>query len=531
MSGFVERVIEDWLTKSDERAYQLAFAAALSRSGHTVKYVSSHGTLEQGKDIISISRDKRVNAYQLKAGNVSVAVWRKIVDEVREAATVPVQLPGVPARVPHRAFLVSTGRVTDAVRALILAINHDHRDHGYAEIETIQLDDLIRMFTDRFDSFFPSSIAPLNDLVGLYLTDERGPQDKEALVRVLQNVVGEPSGTTSAARALSNVVVAAEFVAAPFRRSQNHISVIDTWVIAACRVLLLKERMSLPSRCWQHALQLCRLAIESAGAELLTEGLGRDDFIEGDLLIDSDFLPYRRLIALGYIGAVINSRCIAGDEVRQDSLRLLNILDRERPLREWGEGAWNYYLNIAIALRHTPTGEHAAEAIVASWIDQVCPLKAPWPKDPYWRIDDELSVNRQREESARQPTERVRISYTAAAALGLLVRRIMMRNTLKRKWKAISRYDLAQVVPAESWGHLRWTIKEGPVEAEVLPVTGSWAQLRAKAAAERSTLFADEESWLLPYFLCIYPHRTAPAFAGELDFLTSPPAFRKEWRS
>ena len=78
MSGFLERVIEDWLTNSDERSYQASFVSLLVRSGHRIKYVSKHSTLEFGKDIVSVSPDGELCAYQLKAGNVNLSVWRNV---------------------------------------------------------------------------------------------------------------------------------------------------------------------------------------------------------------------------------------------------------------------------------------------------------------------------------------------------------------------------------------------------------------------------------------------------------------------
>ena len=529
MSGFVERVVEDWLINSDERSYQLPFASYLRKLGHKVNYVSSHGALEHGKDIISTSPERKMHAYQLKAGNINLTSWRKIEGEVREAATVPVNIPDHARRVVDRAFLALTGRVSDPVRDQIALINDDHVKRNYAAIEIMELPELVGAFTDVFESFFPATVAPLHDLVRLYLANGRGPQDKNTLFTVLQTVVGNPSGPPTAARALSNLMVAAEFAAAPYRRSENHISVIDTWVIAACHILRLARRLPLRSRYWDQPLVFCRQAIETAAIELLDEGFSRDHFMEGDPLLDAALSTLRRSLVLGYMGAVINSRCIQGEDVRKHSAQLLGLLHRERPLGVWGEAAWNYHLNLALALRHTPDGASAAEAMVASWLAYVCPRRPPWPKDPYWTVDDEISPSRQREEATREEPERSRLSYTAAAATGFLARR-MLRNTLRWAWPALSRYQLAQVVPAEPWREWDWTIEDASVELQVLPVTGSWAKLRDQAAAQRSSLFADEESWLLPYFLCVYSHRTTPALSGELDFVTSPDSFRSEWR-
>ena len=64
MSGVLERAIENWLTKVNERQYQLPFCQVLAARGEAILYVSTHGPFPKGKDIITRTRKGEINAYQ-----------------------------------------------------------------------------------------------------------------------------------------------------------------------------------------------------------------------------------------------------------------------------------------------------------------------------------------------------------------------------------------------------------------------------------------------------------------------------------
>jgi hypothetical protein len=527
MSGFVERVVEDWLTSSDERGYQLALAACLAREGHAIKHVSTHESLEHGKDIVSRAPEGHVYAYQLKAGEINKRRWREIRDEVREAAIVPVDIPGLPRGVPHRVFLVLTGRLSDPVRNEIGLLNGQHHERGWAEIEPIELSELVSRFTKAFETFFPSTLGPPSELVRLYLQDGRGPQNKAALSSIFRVLLPDSLSQRGAPRAAANVVVAAQFAAAPFRKAQNHIAEIDTWVLAACSILLLAKQKQVLRPRLNIALELCWAAIDEASSSLVSEAFSRSDFLEGDNeLLDSIFLGFRRVLATGYMGAAINSKAILGQDARDESRQMLEIVKRERPMTTWGESAWNYVLNLAVALRHTPDGEQLAEALIHQWLEAACPRRQPYPKDPYWTLDDEFASVRGH--ATTNWHEQVRVSYSAPAAMGFLARR-MLRQHLNRLWPTVSRYEHARLVPDQDWGYLEWECEHATLELHRQPITGSWRDLRKNAASQRSPLFANSDAKFLPFFMCTFPHRVDASLAGELDFRTAAPPFRKEW--
>ena len=133
-------------------------------------------------------------------------------------------------------------------------------------------------------------------------------------------------------------------------------------------------------------------------------------------------------------------------------------------------------------------------------------------------------------EATSPKPERMRLSYSAESAVGFLARR-MRRQTLNREWRSISRFDHVSMMADRLCDYLDWRIENGVLEVNVIPITGSWKQLRGSAAQQRSDLFDEGDTWLLPYFLCTFPHRVNGDFSGELDYRTSNAAFRSEWAS
>src|SRR5580692_11119081 len=113
MNGVIERAIENWLTRTNERNYQAAFCQVLMHQGHRVLYSSSHGPMEQGKDIITLGPDGTYNAYQTKTGNIGLSDWRGISGEIQDLVELPIDYPGVDKAQGHNAFLVTNGEMSD----------------------------------------------------------------------------------------------------------------------------------------------------------------------------------------------------------------------------------------------------------------------------------------------------------------------------------------------------------------------------------------------------------------------------------
>ena len=126
-SGMLKKAIENWLINTNERNYLPAFCQILLNEGKEIIYISQHGEMEQGKDIIAIDRKGRCYAYQLKTGVINLNVWRKIRGEIEELTRFPPIHPSIDKRKIHKSFLVTNRYVTDSVRIQIDQMNEDNR--------------------------------------------------------------------------------------------------------------------------------------------------------------------------------------------------------------------------------------------------------------------------------------------------------------------------------------------------------------------------------------------------------------------
>ena len=116
----IERLLGNWLTRANERSFQIPFCHWLAYSGHTVVHLSRHCAMEIGKDILTIAPDGAPCAYQLKGveggGKVTQGKWRnELYPQVMSLVLGSIAHPSIPAGRPHRAYLVINGELEEEV--------------------------------------------------------------------------------------------------------------------------------------------------------------------------------------------------------------------------------------------------------------------------------------------------------------------------------------------------------------------------------------------------------------------------------
>lgn len=529
MSGLTERVIENWLTNADERGYQASLVSDLIRRGHEILYVSPHSSLEHGKDIVAFSPEGSLDAYQLKVGNISVAAWHAIEGEISDAFTIPFVSPRSGRAVSvDNVFLVTTGRLSDPVRHALDLISRRNVDMGRAPVRTIEFDSLLTRFAESFDSFAPVGIGPLRDLIEIAAQRGTGFQNRELVWKLFQRIRPTKRQKTSARRSVANLLAAAEFSAAPFRAKGNHIPVIETWTIALAQLELAAGLHRLPRSWVAEGRLVCMRAIDESAEDLWTEAEQEDEFAGGDFF-DQVVAGNQALIVLGFLAAALNAwRIKDGIEARNRATRLRELLFRNPPTI-WGEGSWNYIFNLAMALRSFGEGVNVGFGLITEWVDALStPSGRPGVAHPYFTVSEanerKLSPPDLREQDFESP-----VSYTIEAAVDFMARR-WDRGTLAKRWKSVSRTQAASYLPRARLGDLEWHTDEGTLEIRRFPIEGSWSALNRHALSRPPTVLAEGGSaWLLPYFMCVYPHRVHPDYAAELDFSTSPPEQQQKW--
>ena len=108
----IERVVEDWLHNVNELGYEDAFAHALLSEGHCIIHKQEHGSLELGKDLITLDKNGIYHCYQLKGGNIAQGKWQQIEGQIHSTVTSPIVHPNVLVGSQFIPHLVTNGTIS-----------------------------------------------------------------------------------------------------------------------------------------------------------------------------------------------------------------------------------------------------------------------------------------------------------------------------------------------------------------------------------------------------------------------------------
>jgi len=226
-----ERLVEHWLTRTNERGYQTPFCQLLVAQGFKIVHVSPHGPFEQGKDVIAISPDGIPVAYQLKAGEISTQRWRtEVRPEIEELLDVPIKHPSIPLHSTHESWLVTTGNLSDVVRVEINDRNIQRIHEGKKPLMVKVRGELIAEFVAAHKGYFPVDPPELRRFLELYMADGRAELPKEEYAKLLVSILPFQEPTLSSKKieqATSSMILLASYIAEAYRQAKNH------WAIAA----------------------------------------------------------------------------------------------------------------------------------------------------------------------------------------------------------------------------------------------------------------------------------------------------------
>ena len=262
----IERLIENWLDNVNERGYEAAFCQALAARGYRIVHRSSHGPMEQGKDVIAVSWDGEICAYQLKTGNLDQRLWREITGEVIDLVESAILHPNIDPNQRFKPYLVANGEITDAVRLDIVAKNLSWRTRGREPLELVLKHDLLKWFVDLQGRFLPTTPVDFQRFLTLYLAEKRDFLDKQAFCEFLESFLPIDIETPRAEirRIFSATAVIANYILSGYQSVRNHLAVVEGWTIVIIYLLRIAESFKSYRKMWKPPLRLCIDAMEEA---------------------------------------------------------------------------------------------------------------------------------------------------------------------------------------------------------------------------------------------------------------------------
>ena len=521
----IERLVENWLDNVNERGYEAAFCQALSARGYRIVHRSSHGPMEQGKDVIAIAQTGEVCAYQLKTGNIDQRLWREITGEVVDLVESAILHPNIRPEVRFKPYLVTNGQITDAVRLDIFAKNAAWRARDREPLQLILKDELFEWFVTLQGRFLPTTPVDFQRFLSLYLAEKRDLLDKAAFCEFLESFlpIDEEVKRSEIRRVFAATAVIANYILSGFQLAKNHLAVAEGWMIVIAYLLRIAESFKAYRRLWEPSLELCISAMDAALEDLAEEALASKHFIQGDPSVDLRLVPLRTTMVLGWLAGFSMYKRLNGCVHSREFDMYAKILDNFNPhqLDFWGETASPCFLAMAL-LVWSYGREGRACRMAASIVRTISEAnkhgQAVGLPDAYLQPQElvEAFVKGETPFGYRQSfTGR---SQSIQTFIEFIARR-QRKRILEQQWYGICDIDPAEFVPTNPVDIYRWRCKKGDSQTRKWSRPQEWSALLDIAEQKQTPalLLCSAYPELLPLFFLVFPHRMPPHLSRFLD--------------
>ena len=503
--GGSERVIENWLTRVNERSLEVPFSQLLAGEGHQIIHLSRHGPAEEGKDLITIANDNVPCAFQLKSGKITQAAWEQIHPQIVRLVEYPIIHPSIDSNSPRRTYLVTSGELDEEVRLAIQHLNNDWRNRGHPVLETIVKGQLLKRFKDINTNFWPVQLSFEKTLLEFFLLDGDDYLDKAKFADFIFSLLPfNVSSVNKAAhsRALASTATLASYALSSYDRASNHVAQIEGWTIYTAHLIALVEKHNLDDDYWKESFSIALYAIEQSFMRLCEELKKRTHLVEGNALVDAPFYRGRVtwLVGLVSIFALWNNAAL-NSELGAWAKEF--ILANKTDMLLWGEGSVPQFLALYWILKRI-TSTLEPDQILVSIIDSICTANednSGGLADPYHSLAEVIADaygigNKLIQENYEGQ------SYTLEGLVQLYARR-NWRQQMRFLWPRISRIDFVETLHEAAWQFCLWRNDENGRHRTAQPQSRqSWAELRTHAQQVDTTLFPELLRGHPAFFCC-----------------------------
>jgi hypothetical protein len=526
---FLEKAIENWLTKTNEIGYQLPFCQALLGEGFSICHISKHNAFEQGKDIIALDSYGDAHVFQLKKGNITSAKWRNEVKaEIEELIDLTIVHPSVNKNRKHTSYLVTNGYLEDTVRLTIDNLNAGKwKDNP---LRVIVGGELLQKFLKVSRDFVPQEISDYRSFLDQYFADGRELVNESRFSKFIVEVL--QLGNTNLRpeerkRNIAAAILYTSYVIGPFKAEQNYVSIMQTLGLLAAHILALAERYNLDERYWKSSFDL-------VWAEIKNNGTALEQQIDAGGLVDmvnswwdGEVGPFRRHIAVSYLFAFKLAQIIEGDPDGQTINADRFFAKLRGALNVWGETSFIAYILLFEYVKKSrpQDGDENIQLLIGALLGIIMGngrKSVGVLPSPYYTATTILKARFNQLDAPIEETFRCRSSLIKPI-IDLLTRQDR-RAELEQLWREITYLSQERFVPQENWQNYLWRCAEGEGKtySEFPNQTQSWEELVKDAAKVDDDLIPPAlqgHPYFLPLFLLVYPHRANANFVKFLDVL------------
>jgi hypothetical protein len=521
----IERVVENWLTSANERQYQIPFCQLLAAEGETILYISSHGQMEQGKDVISKGADGTIHAYQLKCGNLALSDWRKYQPEIHELVVYPIEHPSIGRRRSHKPYLVTNGKVSDTVINSIRSSNKVWSRMGAKPLALVGGQELIRRFVKAHGTFLPNDVKDFTKFLELIVDSGVSELDKSRFAAFLESILplskSKRASPRDVQRSITSAILLATYVIQNCQRVENHWAIFEAWTLVAAYTAAVAGRNGTPQVWWGPSFDLCILGATRALEDLADEcASNQRKFTQGNPFTDGHFYRARITLLVGLLGAATLAASIRKEVWKHREFVRQFLSSYLQKVQFWGESATPYLMLASLASEKH--GNHvASEGLIVQLIRTLADMngsKGRGLPNPYYAPEAALRINYGLDEMNNEIF--AGHSYTLEPMIQFLARRWLRRH-LSMLWERVTGLHFAEFKVKDEWQQFRWRAEEGSLVTTMPRTPQSWKELLAESESTPKfapTCFRRKPEFSL-YFALVYPHRFTTDLLATIENL------------
>jgi hypothetical protein len=510
----IERAIENWLINTNELSFQIPFCQVLISQGHEILYTSPHGSLEFGKDIISKDKKGNVHAYQLKTGNITLAVWDSIHREVMEdLVNTPCDHPNVDKSVPHLSHLVANGNISDNVFQRIDKANQTKTNH--TKLETINKDQLLKMFLDKKGTFLPKSFEGFSKFLELFMADGTAIFPKKEFFYFIQNNILEKEGQKSKKlNSIFSSVILTNNILNNFENKHNYYAKLEAWTVLYFTLIGFIEQQNISDKKINSTMNIIKKEILENMNKITDEFLERKNLLEGMPFGDGDLMYKARVTMI--LGAVCCNKVYFNSEF--DKKLHKKIIDNLKYLWFWGEASFSSLFFIIKYLEKNDL-QKQSYGIINDILKAILKHNEFRSKEqaipnPYYDINSILEFNLCGNEIDFKQFKSN--SFILNPLIEMIARR-EGKKPLEQNWRKISHIQISKFIPNKAHESFYFWNKQGSNYSNFPKQTQSWTELQQISKSEVSFELFTKNKELLPCFFMIYPHRISEELVKCID--------------
>ena len=511
----IERAIENWLINTNERNYQVPFCQVLISQGHEILYISPHGALEFGKDIISIDKDANIHAYQLKTGNISLSVWDTIHREVmQDLVNTACDHPNIDKKKPHISHLVTNGNIDDNVFQRIDKVNKTTTN--FSKLETINKDQLLKYFIEAQGGFIPKSFEEFQEFLSFFQLKGNEFFPKKKFFMFFKNQVLQTAKQKS--NVLNGIfasVILTSYLLKNFQEKKNHFAQFEAWTVLYFTLAGFIEEEKQSDKKVDKTLKLIKETILEILNELCKEFVNKDNLLEGAPFGDGDLVYRARVtIVLGLICCNKYYYNTNSDEVIQKK-----VVENLKYVWFWGESSFPYVLSIIKYLEKKELFD-SSSPIINTVLEGILNHNGFRNKEqafpnPYYDINtifESVFCNKPIDYKQFKAS-----SYILNPLIEIIARR-NLKPLLEKNWRKLSHIQINKFIADKDYELFYYWNKKGINYSNFSQQMQSWKELQNVSKTKISNHLLEKYRGELPLFLLVYPHRISEDIIKYIDF-------------